>query len=112
MSERTVQEVFNLAISEGYYGIGSFSCRYMCNSLAKMHEHSLLSDKEYLNASEEIKLYLLELERKVGEDYHCSLLFDALIKLGVLNKMLSQQEVWEFLSLVYSDWDNRPLIQK
>ena len=112
MSKKTVQEVFDLAISKGFYCLNERipSSKYMCNSLEAMHRCSLLSDDEYLEATKEIKNYLLYLEPKVDKSYYCIFLYDALKRLGVLSKELTQQEAWGFLTSVYSDWGNRPLI--
>ena len=112
MSERTVQEVFNLAISEGFYGVNETlsSSYYMCSSLETMHRRSLLSDSEYLEAMIQVEEYLSYLCGKVQKPYDCVLLSHVLKKLGVLSKDLSKQETFDFLVSIYSDWDNRPLI--
>ena len=112
MSERTVQEIFDLAISKGFYDVNETlsGTYYMCDSLEIMHERSLLSDEEYLKVTKEIERYLFSLEEKVGKHYRCRFLYDALRRLGILSKRLSRQESWEFIASVYSDWDNRPLI--
>ena len=113
MGERTVQEIFDLAISRGFYTIDSTlsSSRYMCDSLNIMNKCSLLSDDEYLKTRKEINKYLSDLRRKNKRNvYESTFLYDTLKKLGVLSKKVSRQEAWAFLVSVYSDWENRPLI--
>ena len=114
MSEKSVQEIFDLAISGGFYTIVSTlsSSRYMCNSVEIMHRRSLLSNSEYLEAMMQIEEYLSYLCGKVQNPYDCVLLSDVLKKLGVLSKELSKQDDFDFQVSIYSDWDNRPLIEK
>jgi len=113
MSERTVQEIFDLAISRGFYTINSTlsSSRYMCHSLNIMNNRSLLSDYEYLKTRKEINKYLADLGRRnKGNVFEIMFLYDTLKKLGVLSKKVSKQEAFDFLVSIYSDWENRPLI--
>ena len=112
MGERTVQEIFSLAIDKGFYDLGVTpnSSHYMCDALTLMNESSVLSDNEYLNAIEEIKVYLQYLGRRVGGSYDCIFLFDVLRELGILSKELPRVDSLRFLASIYLDWGNRPLI--
>jgi hypothetical protein len=92
---RTVQEVFNLAISLNYYK-NTGVAKYMCLSVNTMHAHTIVTLSELLRVEEEIEKY-------IGSS--------VTLKLALASCELPYQ--FEDLLHIYLNWADRPnLIKK
>ena len=93
---RTVQEVFNLTIDEGYYTEEEeVYSSYMCISLLYAYSYKLITKKEYVQN-------LCVIENYIGNTN----------PLVVYLTRNSLPHSFEDLLAIYKDWDNRPAINK
>ena len=92
---RTVQEVFNLTIDEGYYTEEEVYSSYMCISLLCAYRYKLITNKEFVQNFCVIENYIGSANSLVGCLTRNSL-----------------PHSFEDLLAIYKDWDNRPAINK
>ena len=98
-AEFNIQEVFNKVIEKGYYNEED---EFMCNSLAKAGIDGVISEEEFVVASDSVQDYLEELGLWTG---------DTRITLeDGLSAISNYQEKWLFHErlAIYLDWENRP----
>lgn len=103
--QRTVQEVFNVVLDAGLYGIGN-PCIYMCNALKRaVGEYGyapIITPAEYERATRSIRLYLRLLN---GDRNHYS---DTLVgALGMYTDDWHKHHL-HVLEKIYRNWANRP----
>lgn len=101
---RTVQEIFNVVIAEGYYGEfpfytdNPFMTGFMCFALDRAYQESLITFNERDLAKREISRYLKALWGGIGG----SNLKRCLVKRGLPSTSKARLAI-------YKDWKNRPL---
>ena len=90
---RSIQELFNYLIDNGYYRADNEQTSFMCNVLATFYRISIMEKPTILMALEEIRDYLAV----TG----CDSLVGALYK-------NSLHHSFEDCLNIYQDWENRP----
>lgn len=94
---RSIQEIFNVVIEEGFYK--SPSCSLMCFALIDAFDAGVISSEEMDAAHEAIRNYLTQ----TGE-YNPIFLKSALFLSGLPYS-------FEDRLAIYKDWDNRPKLK-
>lgn len=97
---RTVQEIFKVAIEEGFYGEGPYADVLMCNALEHACKQGLITFIEKFSAKREIFKYMETFWK--GRDGKDITLKSCLDKEAFSSDFEARLEI-------YKNWENRPL---
>lgn len=106
MSIRTVQEIFNLAISTGYYSFTKVECRFMCHALKEMYYDSIISEDECWQASTAIDEYMCELS---GMSTAKHMPLSSILQSRFGHYPTDRSLIYRVNRYIYSNWEYRPL---
>ena len=100
---RSIQEVFNVVIDNGFYTVDTDS--YMCNALLKAYDENLITGNEYHRALASINKYLAKF------DDACTIR-TSLIDRGVVSReefyTTSGKQMLQYLAMeIYHNWSRR-----
>lgn len=92
---RTIQEIFNLVIDNGFYEIESKGYAYMCHSLYSAYKNGCIGMDEVVLATDAIESYMQGSE--------------VIALVTALDSGLGKEtSTFRDCLLVYKDWENRP----